>query len=472
MKIFKALLPGILLVIASVPAVAAQITPNVKLDTDLRFQASDLRNSDLGTHGAKNIGLAAAEAKFKLTADLNAATLLFWEGRAVGGVGRSGFQSSDTGRVTSNKNFLEWRQSYLEFKDIGGSVPSSIRVGRQKVVEPYGLWYNENFDAVYYTYDKTFFKGSLIGGQNLTSYRTGTRDFNENDEDLARVLAEGSWQYYYDHFFETRVMFQDDHSGINVGDVEDASDLDTGESNLFWAGVRAAGKTHSFLEGADKIAYRADLMIVNGDEDVATYGAPAAGRRTVTAVTGQDVHGWGFDAAVDVPLPNMKPLMHLGYAFGSGDGNSADTTDHAFRQSGMEGNFGRFGALSENTDNYGTVLRPDLSNIHVVSAGFTMPVMDASNMGAIYRYYRLDHAATSLASSGVSNVLNGTDRDLGQGVDLLFNMDVLKDTNVKFGRVQDVAFRSSLGFFRAGDAFGGGDGNTAVRGLVELKVGF
>ena len=101
-----------------------------------------------------------------------------------------------------------------------------------------------------------------------------------------------------------------------------------------------------------------------------------------------------------------------------------------------------------------------------------MPVLEASNIGAVYRYYRLDQAATALVTSGVENNLNGVDHDLGQGVDLLFNTDLLKDVQPQVKNVQDVSFRSSLGFFRAGDAFGTREGDIAVRGLVEVKVGF
>jgi alginate production protein len=447
------------------PASATELSPGVILDINLKAQGSDLSNADLDTSGSDNLGLAAGEAKFGLTANFNENALFFWEGRGVAGAGHGGIESSDTGSVARRESFLEWRQSYLQFSNLTDH-PLSLKIGRQKVREDYGLWWNQNFDAIKLTYDTTLFKGSLGGGQNLFSYRTGEGDFTENDKDLAYLLAEGSWQYYYDHFFEARLAYQDDHSDLAVGDPENPSNPDDRDGHLFWGGLRAAGKIAGF-EKADKLSYRADLMGLSGNEDVATIGA-----NTVTALTGQHVRGWAFDAATDIPLPEMSPVIHLGYAFGSGDGNGADNTDHAFRQTGLQGNFSRIGALSEGTNNYGTVLRPELSNIHVLSAGFTMPVLDASNAGILYRYYRLDDPAAALSSSAIYNTLDGVHRQLGQGVDFLFNMDILKERQMNATAVHDVNLRSSLGFFRSGNAYGAADGETAMRGLVELKVGF
>ena len=446
---------------------AKQRTPGITLDTDVRFQAVDVYNADLGTNDSKSIESGAFAARFRLTGNFNENMLLFWEGRGVANVGRRGFQSADTGEISSLDSFLELRQSYLQFDNVMAQ-PVSFRIGRQKVKEDYGLWWKQNFDALRLTYDTTLLKGSIVAGQNLFSYRTSDGDFTENEQKIARVLAEGSWQYYYDNFLEARLMFQDDHSGIAVGDSQNVDDPDDRDGRLFWGGVRASGKTHAFMIGADKLSYRVDLMAVTGKEDVATIN----GVGVVTAVDSKKVKGWAFDAGVDIPLPKVRPVLHFGYAFGSGDGDTTDDSDHAFRQSGLEGNFSRIGALSESTNNYGTVLRPQLTNIHILSAGITTPVLKASNVGVIYRYYRLDESATALVSSGTNNTLDGVNRQLGQGVDVLFNMNILKEGQINSECVQDVTFRSSLGFFHSGSAYGAADGESAVRGLVELKIGF
>lgn len=439
----------------------------------IRAQGVDLDNGDLGTSGSDNLGAASLEGELQVTANINDDTRFFWEGRGVASAGRGSFESADTGGISNGESFLEWRQSYFEFDNID-KEPVSARIGRQKIREPYGLWWNQNFDSGRLLYQTTEFSGNITAGQNLFDYSTSSNSFSNNDRDVARVAGEASWQYWYDNFFEARLMYQDDHSSVAIGQIEDPGNLDMGTSNLVWGGVRAAGHTHFLEAGDQQLAYRVDLLGVTGDEDLAVT-APSGSNRIVTAINSRDVRGWGFDAATDIPVPvfDRPPLIHLGYAYGSGDGNPAGSTDHAFRQDGLAGNFSQLGALSVNTDNYGTVLRPQLSNIHILSAGVTSPVFEASDVGAIYRYYRLADATTALPSSGIEDNLDGVDKGLGQGLDFLFNVDVLKEAHLTpTNHVSDVTFRSSLGFFWAGKAYGAGDGDVATRGLVELKVGF
>lgn len=445
---------------------SAPATSPVMYEGQLKFQAVDQNNTNLGAGG--NAGLLGAEARLKMTVNINEDALFFWEGRGVGGVGRSGFETSDTGNISNNKNFLEWRQSYFQFSNLGGQ-PFSIRAGRQRVRESYGNWWNQNFDAVRVGYDTTLFSGFLLAGQDLFSYSTG-EDFRKDQKDIFRLLAEGSWQYYYRHFFETRMMYEDDHSGVDgIGAIQSASDRNAADGQLLWAGVRAAGESRPLTDGADRVKYRVDLMGVSGNERVDTTTA-AGSNLLVTGIRDRDVLGWGLDAGVDIPLAmNSHPVLHLGYAYGSGDDGTGD--DHSFRQSGLRGNFSRVGVLSQSVYNYGTVLRPQLSNIHILAAGFTMPMFQASDAGVLYHYYRLADAATSVTSS-VNGTLNGRDNDLGQGIDLLFNTSLYESDNIRAGHINSAYLRTSLGAFRAGDAYGTNEGEIAGRGLIELGFNF
>jgi hypothetical protein len=442
--------------------------PAVVLDSQVRFQGIDDNNAGFGT-GRDNSALAGVEARLKLTAKLSENSLFYWEGRGVAGAGHAGFETSDTGAVSDKKNFLEWRQSYLEFDNLDGQ-PLAARLGRQRIKESYGDWWNRDFDAVRLSYDTTLFSGFAAAGQNLFSYNSA-EEFDEDQKDIFRAMAEGSWQYHYQQFIEARMMYEDDHSGIDsVGTIHPASDGRQAEGRLFWAGLRAAGEAGSFMQGADKIRYRVDLRGVGGNEDQETTAASGSSNLIITGKDSRDVLGWGLDAGVDIPVANAKPLIHLGYAYGSGGDASGD--DHAFRQPGLAGNFSRMGALSQSTYNYGSVLRPELSNIHVLTAGVTTPLLQASDGGIVYHYYRLADTAAALPSSGVNNVLNGSDHDLGHAVDFLFNSNLYQDNDIRAGHINKIYLRTSVGAFRAGSAYGSNEGEFAGRGLVELGFDF
>jgi hypothetical protein len=459
--------------LATSPATASQLTPNVTLDSEFRLQAFDQNNANLGTSSSRNTASSGAESLFRLTANFTPSTLFYWEGRGVGTLGRGGFESTDTGAFSNNTSFLEWRQSYVEFNTIHDE-PAYARLGRQRFHEPYGLWWSRDFDAARIGYVSTVFTGALSAGEDLFSYNTSHTNLRNNDKNKARAMAEGSWQYFYENFIEARAMIQNDYSGVaSPGSTEPSDNPNDTDGHLAWGGLRAAGQVHSLFDGENKIRYRADLLGVTGTETANTTTASGPGVLTVTGVNHRHVRGWAFDTGVDIPLvQESKTQLHLGYAYGSGDGNATDSTDHAFRPTGLNGNFSKIGALSQNADNYGTVLRPELTNLHIFAAGFTRPVLTAADAGILYRYYRLADTATSLSQSGVLNTLNDTSHDLGQGIDVLFNMDLLKQYNMTMAKVHDFTLRTSLGGFRTGSAYGTADGKIVLRGLAELKLNF
>ena len=267
------------------------------------------------------------------------------------------------------------------------SVIGSILVSNEIFDEINLIISNKNFydpmhQKIFNAIEKLIFSGMLAIGENLTEYRSSGDAFNRDDEDLFRVLGQTSWQYALGHFLEARFAYQEDHSGMKgTGSLVSSNDRDEEDGDLLWLGVRTKGNVYNDILSEDKpISYRADLMYLTGDEDVqSTTSGPNDAVRTVTGVSNNDVSGWGVDLGLEVPLPvYQEPVLILGYAFGSGDENSADNDNDAFRQTGLDGNTSKFGVSSGSMYNYGSVLRPDLSNIHITTLGLGVPLFKAS----------------------------------------------------------------------------------------------
>jgi alginate production protein len=351
-----------------------------------------------------------------------------------------------------------------------------VRFGRQRVKEDRGLWWNRDFDAISVIYDASLFEGKLTVGQNLAEYRTSNDTFNQDNQDIFRVLAETSWQWKYGQYFETRFAYQHDYSEMeNVGSIINGTDRDESDADLFWGGVRVKGDIGGLRPELEKtrVNYRVDLMAVAGSDDVQTSTSGPGDRRTVSALQENDVFGWGLDAELSVPLPvPTKPLLILGYAFGSGDEDSTDTDDDAFRQTGLDGNTSRPGIATGSLHNYGSILRPDLSNIHIVTAGLTIPFTPATDLTTMYHFYHLDEEDASIPTSGIDAPLNGTDSELGHGLDVMLNMDLTKQFGIPDETINRVALKTTLGAFKAGEAYGLGEDETAYRGQVELRFRF
>jgi hypothetical protein len=457
------------------PAVAAdRVGPPVTFQGELKYQSLVEDNMDLVDDGLEHT--PSLEGKLKIKAFLPQDISVFWEGRAVK-TRRGGTVEDDDGVQTAGNvdAFAEWRQSWLRFDEAFGVIPLSFQIGRQRLSEPRALWWNKNFDAARVIYDTTLFSGMFGVGEDLFSYKTSQDDFMESDEQRLRAFAEGSWLYRPDHHADLRVLYEDDHSGLEpVGSLISSNDRDNTDANLLWVGGRLWGdhKVNSRFVGG--LEYAVDLMGVRGTED--TLASTASGDpafRTVTGDSDRDILGWGLDAAVDMSLnAPWRPTLTLGYAFGSGDDDTSDGTDNAFRQTGLHGNATRIGVSGSGIRNYGEALRPELSNLHILTAGVGFPVLMASDVTFLYHAYFLDEKDAPLGSTAVTGTLNGLDSSVGQGLDAVANFDLTKELNLNMLMVEKTNLRMAVGAFRAGEAYTPEDGDTAVRGVMEVRFQF
>lgn len=465
-----------LLTCTVISSVAFAESPSVKISGDVKAQATYLSNDDLGTGSSDPRDSEALEAKVKVGGKVTDKVSFLLEARGVKNYGEGGTIDSDTGEATSRKDFLELRQYWVDYSDLFGVAPLSVRLGRQRFQEQRSLWWNRDLDALRVAYDATLMKAFIAVGQNLADYRTSDDSFDESDEDILRVLGQSSYQWKPDQYLEGRILFQNDYSGLeDIGSLIPENDTDDTDSRLVWAGIRLKGDPSSFGMDDKKslLNYRLDVLAVGGKDDQQTLGAGPAGFRTVTGTDDKDVFGWAVDAGVEIPLPIISdPVLLLGYAYGSGDDDNSDGRDHAFRQTGLDGNTSRAGISSGSLYNYGSVLRPDLSNIHIATVGVTVPLFTASDISTVYHYYRLDDEATSLATSGIDAPLNGQDNDLGHALDIVLNVNVSKELNFQQDPIKGVSFKTIVGGFRSGEAYGDAKDETAFRGQMEMSVKF
>jgi alginate production protein len=477
---YKAHVSAICLTCLAVPALAQEPVQTGgwqdKIKTDIRvtLQYITEENKDLGTANDEMADSFSQQIQLMTGVDFNEDLFGFFHGRALNIDGETGFEDETGQSVGADQSFFELRELYLQKKNLAGIVPLSLQVGRQRVREPRALWWNSDNDLVRLNYNSTLLNNFIAVGENLSSYRSNTdSDFREDDENRFRVLGESSWQYKYNHFLEGRFLYEDDHSGLeDTGSIVPANNRDNEDQNLFWAGVRAAGEFREPLPAAAKIKYRADIIGVAGEEDILNTASAGTDARLVTGSTNRDVLGWGLDAAATVdPFQEGGFVFSLGYAFGSGDDGSSGT-DNAFRQTDMQGNSSRVGLERQQQKNYGEVLRPELSNIHVLSAGAGYPISEATDVSLTYFYYRLDEEETSLRSSGISAPLNGNDKSLGQGLDFALNMNVGEEFGINAPYADRTDFRFVAGTFFPGDAYDPSNDNAALRLFTELRFKF
>lgn len=452
---------------------AEPLPESVEIKGQLSAQYIDEDERDL-SDGRENS--LSEQAQVSATAHVSDTFTAFTTIRAINIDGGAGFDS-DTGETISNdQSFIEAREFWLRWEELFDVVPLYLQVGRQRVREPRSLWWNDDFDMARLGYRSTLLSGFVGVGENQSSYRLGNEDdFLQSEEDRFRMLGEASWQYRYNHFLEGRILSEHDHSELEApGRIIDANDRDSEDLDAFWAGVRAMGEFATPAPALNAFGYRGDLIGLWGDVDTLTSAAgPGISQRTVTGSMDEDLSAWAFDGMLtfDTTFP-LQPVFVAGYAFGSGDSNPGNGTDHNFRQSDLHGSNSRYGLGREGHKNYGEVLRPELSNLHILTAGADFPVTPATDIGVTYFNYNLADDASGMRSAGITAPLTGTDEDIGQEIDVILNVDVDDEFGAKPSYVDDVGFRFIVGGFFPGDAYGVNDDESAYRVFTELKLRF
>jgi len=304
-------------------------------------------------------------------------------------------------------------------------------------------------------------------------------DFGEDEEDRLRIFGALKYQWHDNHKIEGRFLYENDYSGMeDNGQLVPSDDRDDEDHKLAWLGLRTKGLFNTSKNPAFKnLTYRADIMGVAGTENVYdTTSGPSSAWRTVSNARERDVLGWAFDGNADflLNLP-AKPTLSLGYAFASGDGNpDGNGTDHAFRQTGLEGNTSYFPERQavSSSRNYGEVLRPELLNLHILSTGLNFPIFTQSDLNLKYFSYWLDEDALRLRSSGIDAPLNGTDKHIGQALDVTATYNIGKEHDIENTLLRKSAARLRLGAFRSGNAYGDAAREYAYRAFIEFRMRF
>jgi len=114
----------------------------------------------------------------------------------------------------------------------------------------------------------------------------------------------------------------------------------------------------------------------------------------------QKLRGYALDSGVTwtyQPLP-LRPRLTLGYAWGSGDDDSGDGVSRRYRQTGQQGNETWLGGETK-YKLYGDTLDPELSNMHIFTAGIGISPTGQTSLDFIYHYYRQHRLAALVKNS-------------------------------------------------------------------------
>jgi len=333
--------------------------------------------------------------------------------------------------------------------------PSFLRLGRFQIFEKRRWAFTRTFDAVQLLFDPIPFHVRLAAATTIPSSGDATAWFDNIvvDREQFDVIISNTYDLTEKSTLGQYVIVGNNHE--NRIERRDPRDEDP-----IWIGLRVFGKEafdekrkwldsdflEDFLEDLlrPKIKYWLDAAYVTG------------------TVLDKDLSGFGLDVGVSYiarKLP-FDPYVTVAYAFGSGDRDPNDGVDRNFRQTGFQSNSGKFGGVA-NFDYYGVLMDPELSNLHVYTAGLGFRPSRKSSVDVVYHYYRQDVAFDDFRDADVEDP-SGKNTDIGEEIDVV----------VGYREIKNLALRLRAGYFLPGDAYKEGEDDPAFQARFDIKWSF
>lgn len=365
----------------SSPSLTYELTPRLsvgaKINAEYRFRNNrDLRDANNDDDQKVEGGLSVA-GLYLLSRKIE----LFGDVRAEGFERRRGDKEIKTSRdaeVELGKAYVLWND--FIFPSLG------LQVGRQRFKDLREWVYDETLDAVKLFYEKKRFELVLSVSTNLI-------DPDDLEDEINNYIV-----------YSVLPIFKKDKIAV-YGVARDGTTKKGVDLDLQFYGIEFQGKS------IKNHRYWAQIGSVFGNEG------------------NTKIRGFGFDLGWTYRRKKAlwRPNFTLGYGFGTGDKNPDDKVDRAFRQTGLQDNSAKFRGISR-IKYYGELFEPELSNIHVFTAGFGLRPNKKASLDLVYHYYlqvwALLEQDNDLRDSGIRADPTGQSRDLGHEADLVFEWKV------------------------------------------------
>ncbi len=358
-------------------------------------------------------------------------------------------------------------------------TPFGLQVGRQRFFDAREWWWDQDLDSIRVRFDRKNFHAEIAVAHELFPVVLNRGGIEPEDDDVVQILSAARWSWAKKQEVGFFALHRNDYSNqqsvdplalcVSASDYngppEGFADFQTGcvgyeddsDSQLTWLGVSASGRWK--VPGWGRIEYWLDAAAVFGDETFTEYSG-MTGSRVVEVVDSHSVSGGGFDIGGTWFLPLFgRTALSAGYAYGSGDPGMEEFRDTGFRQTGLQDNSDKYLGVAS-FRYYGELLDPELSNLHVVTAGVGLRFFKKSSLDLVYHWYRQAQAAPFMHDIDFKRDPTGLSPDIGQEWDLILGIE----------EMDRFEFKVVGSIFRPGEAFAPEEGDLAY--LVSFRFRF
>lgn len=439
---------------------------NLNLRYSLKSQLALEENLSLGQDNDSStafINEAQVTARYEPLQDIRLQTQI----RALHSTGSATSIDPNENEEIMDESFVEIRQAFMEWKSINDIQPLSFRLGRQRFSEDRRLLWNDELDAAKIAFDTSLTSGFFALGNNFSDYRFGDdQDFEEDEKDRLRLLGELTHSLSPKTNWELRFLYENDYSDQpSVGTIFQSEDLDRVDQNLLWIGARTTGQT------INDLYYDLSLIGVTGTEDISQSSSIGNNQRQITSNQKRDVRAFAFDANIKKLIGNAL-TAHIGYAYGSGDDGKGTNT--SFRQTDLQTNTSKFERQPWQSAkrHYGEVLRPELSNIHILQLGVHCPIFDHHDLDVTYYNYWRANEDTDIGRNGIDQNLSDNGHHVGQAFDIVSTLNLPKILKLDTPALDQSVLRLRAGAFYSDDTYGTNKNEFAFITNAQLGIKF
>ncbi len=352
---------------------------------------------------------------------------------------------------------IDRKQHWLFMQNLGGS-PISVQVGRQNIAESREWWWDTELDALRIYADGETWQAEFSLAEELGAAST-IDGFESQHQDVLRLIAQVKWRWAERHWLELFLLRHYDHSDHHrIGAQLAERRADAADADLLWLGFRQAGGFK--LARFGYIYYWTDIGIVDGEQTIHEFESVNEKSLIVRDIRRREVSAWAIDSGFTwrTPLPD-DPALSFAIAVGSGDSSPESGRSHAYQQTQLHDNNGKFLGV-DRFHYYGEFLQPELSNLMVSTVSVGIGILEDSSIELAYHAYRQLHANDFMRNARLDTEPLGVDTDIGDALDLVIGIE------------ESVHYEMELilSAFRAGRAFGTRHGEYS--GSVQFKFNY
>ena len=371
----------------------------------------------------------------------------------------------DEERPRRTESYAAVREFWIAYHGLTSYPGELLKIGRQRLRQPDGTWWDRDAEAIQWTFDSTLLQSHIGIASELHTARTGSDELPASQRDRAYAFAGISRQWHTQNFIGARVAHASDYGDIDDDPLSTEEDPKRTKRNLTWIGLYAHNGYHDRPERTG-LYYWTQYDFLFGDREDFT---PSSDPTLPAATTERDVRSWAIDGGVRL---RFSAPFAIGFAYAVADGGGDEQRSKNFEQTGLHSNRSRFTGTRSLQYRYNEALRPELSNLRVLSAFLSVPArrFDAS---LVYHHFERNQADEPIVADGIDVQPVNEDVDIGEGLDLVLAAYFGTTPASRLAESEDlrsnVRLRGSV--FRPGAAYGD-DLDDQYRVMLETTLWF